>query len=108
MPDNVLYHIFCLALRPCGRRLCRMPDTATVDVPIPVDASVAPALNDAVTRALAGRMVSRMLEPASVKRLFETMDAIAAEAERRGLTDEILEAELAAYNTERRDAPPTA
>ena len=34
------------------------------------------------------------------------MDALAAEAERRGLTDEILEEELAAYNAERRERPP--
>lgn len=83
-----------------------MPDTHTVDVPIPVEASLAPALEDAMMRALAGRIVSRMLEPASVDRLFEVMDTIAAEATRRGLTDEILDAELAAYNAERRDAPP--
>jgi len=40
--------------------------------------------------------------------LFNTMEAISAEAARRGLTDEILEAELAAYNAERREwnAPP--
>jgi len=85
-----------------------MADRLTVDVPIPVDASVAQALEHAPTRALAGRMVSRMLQPASVERLFDTMDAIAAEAARRGLTEEILDAELAAYNAERREraAPP--
>jgi hypothetical protein len=33
------------------------------------------------------------------------MDAISVEAERRGLTDEIVEAELEAYNAERRDPP---
>jgi len=33
---------------------------------------------------------------------------LSAEARRRGLTDDILEAELAAYNAERRDAPPRA
>lgn len=79
-----------------------MPDTQTVDVSIPVEAAVAPALGDAATRALAGRLVSRMLQPASVERLFDTMDAIAAEASRRGLTEEILNAELVAYNAERR------
>jgi len=84
-----------------------MPDDVrTVDVPIPVDAGVAAALDNAATRALAGRLVSRMLQPASVEHLFEVMDALAAEAERRGLTDEILGKELAAYNAERRDAPP--
>ena len=85
-----------------------MPDTNTVDVPIPIDAGVASALDDAATRALAGRLVSRMLQPASVERLFDTMDAIAAEAARRGLTQDILDAELAAYNAEGRgpDVPP--
>lgn len=85
-----------------------MPDTHTVDVPIPVDAGLAPALGDAATRALAGRLVSRMLQPASRERLVEVMDAISAEAEQRGLTDEILETELAAYNAERRDTPRPA
>lgn len=85
-----------------------MPDTDTVDIPIPVEAGVASALDNAATRALAGRLISRMLQPASVERLFDTMDALAVEAARRGLTAEILDAELAAYNAERRepDAPP--
>ena len=80
-----------------------MPDTSTVDVLIPIEAGMASALDDAATRALAGRLVSRMLQPASVERLFDTMDAISAEAARRGLTDEILDEELAAYNAERRE-----
>jgi hypothetical protein len=86
-----------------------MPDTNTVDIAIPVQASVAAALDDAGVRAMAGRLVSRMLQPASIEILFNTMDAISAEAARRGLTDDILEAELAAYNAERREpnAPST-
>jgi hypothetical protein len=36
------------------------------------------------------------------------MDALSDEARRRGLTEEILEEELAAYNAERRDRPPPA
>jgi hypothetical protein len=86
-----------------------MPDTNTVDIAIPVQASVAAALDDAGVRAMAGRLVSRMLQPASIDTLFNTMDAISAEAARRGLTDDILEAELAAYNAERREpnAPST-
>jgi hypothetical protein len=86
-----------------------MPDDArTVPVTLDIDAGVAPALDNALTRSMAGRLVSRMLEPASVDRLFEVMDAISAEARERGLTDEILEAELAAYNAERRERPPGA
>ena len=86
-----------------------MPDDArTVPVTLDIDADVAPALDNALTRSMAGRLVSRMLEPASVDRLFEVMDAISADARELGLTDEILEAELDAYNAERRERPPGA
>lgn len=81
-----------------------MPDDIrTVDVPVPVETTVASALDDATMRAIAGRLVSRMLQPGSLERLLQAMDAISDEAEWRGLTDEILEAELAAYNAKRRD-----
>jgi hypothetical protein len=83
-----------------------MPDTVPVTIDVEPDAAA--ALGDAARRARVGRLVSRMLRPASVERLFDVMDAVSAEAERRGLTDEILEAELAAYNAERRDRPPAA
>jgi hypothetical protein len=84
-----------------------MPDDVrTVEVAIPVEAGVAPALADEATRARIGRLVSRMLRPPDIEGLFAVMDAISAEAERRGLTNEILDAELAAYNAERRDATP--
>jgi hypothetical protein len=84
-----------------------MPDDVRiVEVAIPVEAGVADALADEATRARIGRLVSRMLRPPSVEGLLAVMDALSAEAERRGLDDEILEAELAAYNAERRDPPP--
>ena len=79
-----------------------MPDTDTVDVAIPVEAGAAEALLDPALRALAGRLISRMVQPASVQGLFDVMNAISAEAALRGLTDEILDEELAAYNAERR------
>jgi hypothetical protein len=86
-----------------------MPDESrTVPVTIEVEPAAAAVLGNDVKRAWVGRIVSRMLQPASVERLFEIMDAISAEARRRGLTDEILEAELEAYNAERRDAPPSS
>ncbi len=84
-----------------------MPETDTVDVAIPIDATVAAQLENSSKRALAGRLVSRMLQPASVERLFEVMEAMSAEAARRGLTDEILQAELDAYNAERRGPSPS-
>lgn len=85
-----------------------MPDTNAVDVPIPIEAGVASALDDEATRALAGRLVSRILHPASVERLFEVIDALKADAHQRGLTDEIVDAELAAYNAERQELLPPA
>jgi hypothetical protein len=81
-----------------------MPDT--VAVTIEVEPAAAAALDDPTTRARIGRLVSRALRPASVERLFDVMDAISDEARRRGLTDEILEEELAAHNVERRYKPP--
>jgi hypothetical protein len=86
-----------------------MPEDArTVSVTIEVEPAAAAVLSSDAKRAWVGRIVSRMLQPASVERLAEVMDAISAEARRRGLTDEILDAELAAYNAERRDPPPAA
>ena len=85
-----------------------MPDDArTVDVPIPVEVGVAPALADEATRARVGRLVSRMLRPPSVEGLGAAIAALKAEAHRRGLTDEAIDEELAAYNAERRDTPPS-
>ena len=86
-----------------------MPDdTRTVPVTLELDPEIATALEDPATRARVERLIRRTVKPASVERLFEVMDAIAAEAERRGLTDEILEAELAAYNADGRDPPPAS
>lgn len=83
-----------------------MPDT--VPVMIEVEPAAAAALGDEAKRAWVGRVVSRMLQPASVDRLLAVMDEISTEARQRGLTDEILEAELEAYNAERRERPPSA
>ena len=84
-----------------------MPDT--VPITLEVEPDIAAALADPATRARLERLVRRTLRPVGgAERLFEVMDAIAAEAERRGLTDEILEAELAAYNAERQDRPSPA
>jgi hypothetical protein len=41
----------------------------------------------------------------SIEDLGAAIAALKAEARRRGLTDEIVDEELAAYNAERRDAP---
>jgi hypothetical protein len=84
-----------------------MPDT--VPVTIEVEPDIAAALADPAMRARLERLVRRTLRPVGgVERLFEAMDALSDEARRRGLTDEILEEELAAYNAERRDRPSPA
>ena len=85
-----------------------MPDTVTVLVTLELDPETAAALEDPTTRARVERLIRRTARPAGVERLFAAMHALGAEAERRGLTDEILEEELAAYNAEHRDRPPTA
>jgi hypothetical protein len=84
-----------------------MPDT--VPVTIEVEPEIAAALADPATRARLERLVRRTLKPAGgVARLFTAMDALSEEARRRGLTDEILQEELAAHNAERRDRPTPA
>jgi hypothetical protein len=77
----------------------------TVDVTIPVEARAASELRDARTREAIGRLVSRLLDrqrQGNIEQLFAAMERLGADAEANGLTDEILEEELAAYNAERR------
>lgn len=75
----------------------------TVDVPIPVETQVAAALADERKRRAIGRLVSRLLRPAGgFDPLVDAMERMSADARARGLTDEILAEELAAYNAERR------
>jgi len=81
-----------------------MPDT--VPVTIEVESDIAAALDDPATRARVGRMVSRMLQPRNVESLFTAIAALKKDAHRRGLTDEIVDEELAAYNAEGWDPPP--
>jgi hypothetical protein len=77
----------------------------TVDVTIPVDARAATELRDDRTRDAIGRLVSRVLQrqrQENVERLFAAIERLGADAEAKGLTDDILAEELAAYNAERR------
>jgi hypothetical protein len=75
-----------------------------VNVNIPVEADVAKALDNLHTREAVGRAVSRMLRPQGGEDpLLAAMAKLSLEAERRGLTQAILDEELAAYNAERRE-----
>lgn len=78
---------------------------STVEVTIAVDARAASELRDTRTRDAIGRLVSRLLQRQRreyAKKLFAAIERLGADAEAAGLTDEVLEEELAAYNAERR------
>jgi hypothetical protein len=75
----------------------------TVPIEIDVDEAAADALKDADRRARIGRLVSE------VARLYQGPDPLVVVLERTsraaqgaGLTDQEIDAELAAYNAERR------
>jgi hypothetical protein len=70
----------------------------TVDVPIPVEAEAAAALADSRKRQAIGRIVSRLLQPQpGDDPLLEAMRRLNADAAAKGLTQEMLDAELAAH-----------
>jgi len=78
----------------------------TVDVTIPVEPEAAAALADARNREAVGRLVSRVLRPRSgPSPLARAIAEMKADARAAGLTDADIDAELAAYNAERRDLP---
>jgi hypothetical protein len=80
-------------------------DRPSVDVTIPVEPEVAAALRDARNRQAVGRLVSRVLRPrAGPNPLAQAIAEMKAEARAAGLTDADIDAELAVYNAERRDA----
>ncbi len=76
----------------------------TVDVTIPVDPAAAATLADARNREAVGRLVSRVLHPRpGPSPLAQAIAELKAAARAAGLTDADIDAELAAYNAERRD-----
>jgi len=75
----------------------------TVDVTIPVEPETAAALEDERNREAVGRLISRVLRPGSGPTpLARAIAAMKAEARAADLTDGDIDAELAAYNAERR------
>ena len=76
----------------------------TVDVTIPVEPEAAAALADARNREAVGRLVSRVLRPRAGPSPFaQAIAELKAEVRAVGLSDADIDAELAAYNAERRD-----
>jgi hypothetical protein len=81
-----------------------MPDFArTVPVTLDVDPDTAAALQDPATRARVERLISRVLHPRpGASQLAQAVADAKAEASSAGLTDADIDAELDAYNAERR------
>jgi hypothetical protein len=75
-----------------------------VTVGIPVEADAAKALKDVDSRESMGRLISRVaLLRQGHDPLAALLSRAAGEARAAGLTDADIDAELAAYNQERRD-----
>ena len=92
------------AARASVGRKSLQPAGSTVDVTIPVEPEAAAALADARNREAVGRLVSRILRPASGPTpLAQAIAEMKADARAAGLSDADIDAELAAYNAERRD-----
>jgi hypothetical protein len=71
-------------------------------IEIPVEEATAAALSDARRREAVGRLVDRLVRPGADDPLIALFERTAAEAREAGLTEAEIEAELAAYNAERR------
>lgn len=71
-------------------------------IEIPVEEATAAALSDARRREAVGRLVDRLVRPGPDDPLIALFERTAAEAGQAGLTEADIEAELAAYNAERR------
>lgn len=80
-------------------------DDDVVMVEIPVSREAAAALADADRRRRVGRFVSGLVEarPSGDDPLMTLFAQITRQARAAGLTDDAIDAELAAYNAERRN-----
>ena len=74
----------------------------TSKIEIPVEEATAAALSDARRREAVGRLVDRLVRPSADDPLIALFERTAAEAQAAGLTEAEVQAELAAYNAERR------
>lgn len=74
-----------------------------VEIEIPVESETASALRDRRRREAVGRLIDRMVRPSAADDpLAAVLEAAASRARQVSLTDEAIDAELAAYNAERR------
>ncbi len=73
--------------------------TQVSKIEIPVEPATAVALSDARRREAVGRLIDRLVRPGADDPLIALFERTAVEA---GLTEAEVDAELAAYNAERR------
>jgi hypothetical protein len=71
-------------------------------IEIPVAPATATALADARRREAVGRLVDRLVQPGADDPLIALFERTATAAREAGLTEAEIDAELAAYNAERR------
>ena len=71
-------------------------------IELPVEPATAAALTDPRRLAAIGHLVDRLVRPGATDRLVALLERTAAEAQAAGFTEQDVEAELAAYNAERR------
>nr|WP_294551440.1 hypothetical protein [uncultured Rhodopila sp.] len=74
----------------------------TSKIEIPVTPATAAALSDARRLEAVGRLVDRLVRPGADDPLIALLERTAAEAQEAGLTEDMINEELAAYNAERR------
>ena len=77
-----------------------MNDVSKIE--IQVEAATAAALSDTRRLEAVGRLVDRLVRPGVDDPLVALFERTSAEAHQVGLTEDEINAELAAYNTERR------
>jgi hypothetical protein len=73
-----------------------------VKIEVAVDEATARALTDSRRLRAIGRLIDRMVRPGADDPLAALLEATAAEARAGGLSQADIEAELDAYNAERR------
>jgi hypothetical protein len=71
-------------------------------IEVPVEATTASALSDERRLAAIGRLIDRLVRPGADDPLLALLEKTALEAQSADLTAEEIDAELAAYNAERR------
>jgi hypothetical protein len=74
----------------------------TSKIEIPVTPATAAALSDARRLEAVGRLADRLVRPGADDPLIALLERTAAEAKEAGLTEDMINEELAAYNAERR------